>query len=235
MVNVLGLPGTFSFSGDTTGNALADFMLGRMRTFGQANGQHVKNRYWALNGYAQDSMRVNGRLTLSFGVRYEPSRVWHDLYSQNQLFRVGNIASGTRSIRFPTAPAGLLFSGDPGVPVDGTTGDYRNIAPRVGFAWDVFGQGKTSLRGGFGMFYDSRVPAFSNNRMLGAAPFSATVSLTTPVGHFSNPYQGVTNPFPASFPPTDTTAAFVSPVQVFTWDPTNKFFTPRIYMVKSWS
>ncbi|HTH53169.1 MAG TPA: carboxypeptidase regulatory-like domain-containing protein [Edaphobacter sp.] len=231
MVNVLGLPGTFSFSGDTTGNALADFMLGRMRTFGQANGQHVKNRYWALNGYAQDSMRVNGRLTLSFGVRYEPSRVWHDLYSQNQLFRVENVASGTRSTRFPTAPAGLLFSGDPGVPVDGTTGDYRNIAPRVGFAWDVFGQGKTSLRGGFGMFYDSRVPAFSNNRMLGAAPFSATVSLTTPVGHFSNPYQGVTNPFPASFPPTATTAVFVSPVQIFTWDPNNKFFTPRIYMV----
>ncbi len=230
MVNVLGLPGTFSFTGDTTGNALADFMLGRMRTFGQANGQHVKNRYWALNGYAQDSMRVTSKLTLTFGVRYEPSRVWHDFYSQNQVFHVENIASGTRSTRFPNAPAGLLFSGDPGVPVDGITGDYRNIAPRVGFAWDVFGQGKTSLRGGFGIFYDSRVPAFSNNRMLGAAPFSATVSLTTPVGHFSNPYQGVTNPFPAQFPP-DASAKFVSPVQIFTWDPGHKFFTPRNYMV----
>jgi hypothetical protein len=231
MVNVLGLPGTFTFTGDTTGNALTDLMLGRMRTFGQANGQHVKNRYWALNGYAQDSMRVTGNLTLTFGIRYEPSRVWHDLYSQNQVFRSQNITSGARSTRFPNAPAGLLFSGDPGAPVDGTTGDYTNIAPRVGFAWDVFGQGKTSLRGGFGIFYDSRVPAFSNNRMLGAAPFSATVSLTTPVGHFSNPYQGVTNPFPATFPPTAANAVFVSPVQVFTWDPNNKYFTPRNYMV----
>jgi hypothetical protein len=231
MVNVLGLPGTFSFSGDTTGNALADFMLGRMRTFGQANGQHVKNRYWVINVYGQDSFRVNSRLTLSYGLRYEPSRVWHDLYSQNQSFHPENIASGARSVRFPTAPAGLLFSGDPGVPIDGTTGDYNNLSPRVGFAWDVMGNGKTSVRAGFGLFYDSRVPAFSNNRMLGAAPFSATVSLTTPVGHFSNPYLGVTNPFPAVFPPTATTSQFISPVQVFTFDPKNKFITPQVYML----
>ena len=231
MVNITGLPGTFSFTGDTTGNALADFMLGRMRTFGQANGQHVKNRYWVLNGYVQDSFRLNNRLTLSYGVRYEPSRVWHDLYSQNQSFHPENIASGTRSTRFPTAPAGLLFSGDPGVPIDGTTGDYANVSPRVGFAWNVRGNGKTSVRAGFGIFYDSRVPAFSNNRMLGAAPFSATVSLTTPAGHFSNPYLGVPNPFPAVFPPTSATASFVSPVQVFSFDPKNKFITPKVFMV----
>jgi hypothetical protein len=86
MVNVLGLPGTFSFSGDTTGSAIVDFMTGRLRTFGQANGQHVKNRNWVLNGYAQDSYRVTTRLTLSFGVRYEPSQVLHNLWPQNQAF-----------------------------------------------------------------------------------------------------------------------------------------------------
>jgi hypothetical protein len=230
MVNVLGLPGTFSFSGDTTGSALVDFMTGRLRTFGQANGQHVKNRDWVLNGYAQDSFRVNSRLTLSFGVRYEPSQVWHNLYPENQLFHPENVASGTHSTVFPNAPAGLLFSGDKGVPIDGTTGDFRNFAPRVGFAYDPWDNGKTSIRGGFGIFYDSRIPAFSNNRMLGAAPYSATVSLTTPVGHFSNPYQGITNPFPAVFPPSSS-ATFVTPVQVFTWDIHNKFITPRNYMV----
>lgn len=230
MVNVLGEPGTFTFSGDTTGNALADFMLGKLRTFGQANGQHVKNRYWMLNGYAQDSWRVSHRLTLSYGVRYEPQRVWHDLYHQNSVFYPDDFAAGKHSTVFPNAPPGLMFTGDPGVPEDGITGDYSNVAPRVGFAWDVFGNGRTSFRGGFGTFYDSRVPAFSNNRFLGAAPFSATVSLTTPKGPFSNPYLGVTNPFPAVFPP-GSSATFVQPVQVFTWDPHNKFITPRNYMM----
>jgi len=231
MVNVLGLPGTFTFSGDTTGSAIVDFLTGRLRTFGQANGQHVKNRVWVLNGYAQDSYRINSRLTLSYGVRYEPSQVWHDsLFPQNQAFHPENIAAGVRSTVFPNAPAGLLFSGDKGVPQDGTTGDFSNVAPRVGFAWDVFGNGRTSVRGGFGIFYDSRIPSLSNNRELGAAPYSATVSLTTPVGHFSNPYQGITNPFPAVFPPSSS-ATFVTPVQVFTWDIHNKFITPRNYMM----
>jgi hypothetical protein len=230
MRNVLGLPGTFSFSGDTTGSALADFMLGDLRTFGQANGQHVKNRYWMLNGYAEDSWHVSKRLTLSYGIRYEPTRVWHDLYHQNSVFYPDAFAAGTHSAVFPNAPPGLMFTGDSRVPEDGITGDYRNIAPRTGFAWDVFGNGHTSLRGGFGIFYDSRVPAFSNNRFLGAAPFSATVSLTTPKGPFSNPYLGVPNPFPAVFPPSSS-ATFVQPVQVFTWDPKNKYFTPRNYMV----
>lgn len=231
MVNVLGLPGTFSFSGDTTGSAIVDFMTGRLRTFGQANGQHVKNRDWVLNGYAQDSYRISSRLNLSYGVRYEPSQVWHDtLFPQNQAFHPENITPGIRSTVFPNAPAGLLFSGDKGVPEDGITGDFALVAPRLGFAWDVFGNGNTSVRGGFGLFYDSRIPAFSNNRMLGAAPYSATVSLTTPVGHFSNPYQGVTNPFPAVFPPSSS-ATFVTPVQVFTWDIHNKFITPRTFMM----
>ncbi|HEV2276111.1 MAG TPA: carboxypeptidase regulatory-like domain-containing protein [Acidobacteriaceae bacterium] len=230
MVNYLGEPGTFTFSGDTTGSSLADFMLGQLRTFGQAMGQHVKNRYLITDGYAQDSFRLSGRLTLSYGVRYDPSQVWHDLYHQNQVFYPGDYASGVRSTVFPNAPAGLMFSGDKGVPEWGTTGDYRNVAPRVGFAYDVFGNGDTSVRGGFGIFYDSRVDAFSNNRELGAAPYSATVSLTTPKGPFSNPYLGITNPFPAPFPPPSD-SKFVLPVQVFSWDPHHKLITPRNYSV----
>lgn len=230
MVNVLGLPGTFSFSGDTTGNALVDFMTGRLRTFGQANGQHVKNRRWMLNGYAQDSFRANNRLTLTAGVRYEPSRVWSDiLFEQNQLFHPEDIAAGVHSTRFPNAPLGLLFSGDPGVPPHGTTGDYKNIGPRVGFAFDPRGNGNTSIRGGLGLTFDSRIPSLTNNRDLGAAPYSATVSLTTPQGPFSNPYLGVTNPFPAVFPPSSN-STFVTPVTVYTWDIHHKFITPEVYV-----
>jgi Carboxypeptidase regulatory-like domain len=230
MVNVLGEPGTFTFSGDTTGSALADFMLGQLRTFNQAMGQHVKNRNFAVDVYGQDSFRVSDRLTLSYGVRYDPSHVWNDLYHQNQVFYPDAYVAGTRSAVFPNAPPGLRFSGDQGVPIDGTTGDYRNIAPRVGFAYDARGNGKTSIRGGFGIFFDSRVPALSNNRELGAAPYSATVALTTPQGPFSNPYLNVPNPFPAPFP-APSNSQFVLPVLVYSWDPHNKLVTPRNYNV----
>lgn len=230
MVNVLGLPGTFSFSGDTTGNALVDFMTGRLRTFGQANGQHVKNRNWTVNVYADDSYRVNSELTLTFGVRYEPSRFWDDiLLEQNQLFHPENIAAGVHSTTYPNAPVGLLFSGDKGVPRLGTTGDYKNVSPRVGFAFSPGGAGKTSIRGGLGIFYDSVISPMVNNRMLGVAPYVATVSLTTPKGPFSNPYLGVTNPFPAVFPPASN-ATFIQPVQVYTWDIHHKFITPEVYV-----
>ena len=87
MVNVLGQPGTFSFSGDTTSSALADFMLGRLRTFGQANGQHLKSRYFMVNVYIQDTFRISNRVTLSYGLRYEPMQVWHDAFHQAEIFR----------------------------------------------------------------------------------------------------------------------------------------------------
>ncbi len=231
MVNQSGLPGTFTFSGDTTGSALADFMLGKMRTFMQANGQHVKNRNGVINFYAQDSFRLGRKLTLNYGVRYDPSEPWHDLYRQNQVFYPEDYAAGVKSTVFPNAPAGLMFSGDAGVPYWGTTGDYKNIAPRVGFAYDALGNGSLSVRGGFGIFYDSRFPAFYNDRVLSAAPYAATVALTTPEGPFSNPYLGVPNPFPATFPPA-ADAQFVLPVQVYSWVPNQKQITPRNY---SWN
>jgi hypothetical protein len=228
MVNVLGEPATFTFSGDTTGSALGDFMLGQLRTFSQAMGQHVKNRNFYANAYAQDSFRATNRLTLTYGVRYDPSHVWNDLYHQNQVFYPEQYAAGVRSGVFPNAPPGLMFSGDKGVPIDGTTGDYRNVAPRVGFAYDARGNGSTSIRGGFGIFYDSRLPALWNNRELGAAPYSASVALTTPQGPFSNPYLNVPNPFPAPFP-APMNSQFVLPVQVYSWQAHNKLVTARNY------
>ena len=231
MVNTLGQAGTFSFSGDATGLALADFLTGQLRTFGQAWGQHVKNRYLMINVYAQDSFRVNSRLTLTFGLRYEPSQLWHDAYRQYEVFEAKLFARGVKSATYPNAPAGLLFSGDQGVPEYGTTGDYNNFGPRVGFALDVFGDGKTSIRGGGGIFYDSHLPGFWNNRELGAAPFASSVSLTSPKGPFSNPYLGILNPFPAQFPPAKN-SVFSSPVQVYSWDPYSKFTTPVNY---SWN
>jgi hypothetical protein len=100
--------------------------------------------------------------------------------------------------------------------------------PRVGFAYDVFGDGSLSVRGGGGMFYDTRQPAIFNSIPAEITPFSTSVSLTNPQGNFSNPYQGITDPFSGpSNPPA--TYVFPLPVQVNSYDPSGIFYTQVTY------
>ena len=213
--------GVFAFSGDTTGSALPDFMLGRMRTFTQGNGYVQANRYSLFSLFAQDTFKVSPRLSLNFGLRWEPSLPWHDKYHEAEAFFPQLYAQGVHSQVYPGLPPGVLVSGDAGMPEDGRRPNWDNISPRVGFAYDLTGNGKTSLRGGVGIFYDSRVPGFANNRQSQATPFSLAVTMTSPVGPFSNPYQGITNPFPAPLPPAHDTV-FPQPVLIYSWSPSDR-------------
>jgi hypothetical protein len=219
--------GRLTFSGDSTGSALADFMLGKIRTFTQSNGLRLRLRGIMTSLYAQDSFHVNSRLTLNFGLRWEPSLPWHDLYGQQSVFRPGAYAAGQKSQVFQNAPPGLFFPGDPGVPENGIRGDWNNFAPRVGFAYDPFGNGKTSIRGGAGVFYDARFTGYYNFHLVNT-PFSEQVTLTSPQGPFSNPLQGITNPFPLPNKPA-ANAPFVPPVLAVSWDPSGQYVTPTIY------
>jgi Carboxypeptidase regulatory-like domain len=221
--------GSFTFSGDTTGSGLADFVLGKLRTFTQGGGQYAHNRLWLAGLYAQDTFRVTSRLTLNYGLRWEPALPWHDNLGKAELFSPSAYSAGVRSTTFPLAPPGLLFPTDPGVPADGVRGDMKNFAPRVGFAYDVFGNAKTSVRGGAGAFYESRANGFANNRFSGTIPWSPQVTLTTPAGPFSNPYLGVTDPFLGNIGKPSPNTAFPSPLLVYTWDPGNKLVPPRAY------
>ena len=221
-------PGAFTFTADTTNSAPASFLLGYLRTLTQGSGQFFNNRNQFLGLYATDSYRVSKRLTLNYGLRWEPFFPWKELKHRMEQFNPAAYNANQISTVYTNAPKGLLFPGDPGVPENGVNANYRDFEPRVGFAWDVTGDGKTSLRSGAGMFYDSRMMAGFMNAVTTNTPFSPTVSITTPQGPFSNPYFGITNPFPEPVP-VPKTAAFPLPVVVVTFDPSGNYKVPVTY------
>jgi hypothetical protein len=210
-------PGQFGFTADYNGDAMASFLMGQMRTFVQGNGEFKDNRVNSFGLFLQDDWHVSRRLTVNLGLRYDPFFPWKETKGRVEVFSPSAFAAGEVSKVFPNAPPGLLFPGDPGVPKYGLLANYKNFSPRVGFAYDLTGDGKTSLRGGFGMFYDALQNGIYNNRFVDVTPFSTQVNLTAPQGTFSNPYKGIVNPFPAPYPPPANTA-FPAPVQVMTYD-----------------
>ncbi|MGD0200634.1 MAG: carboxypeptidase regulatory-like domain-containing protein [Bryobacteraceae bacterium] len=222
--------GAFGFTADVTNDALASYMLGYVRTFAQGFGEFKDNQLTAYSLYGQDDYHVSRRLTLNLGLRWDPFVPWKEMRNRTEQFSLNRYYAGVKSQIYVNAPAGLGFPGDAGVPLAGLTGSYNNFAPRAGFAYDVFGDGKTSIRGGTGVFFDATQAGTMNNRIVDVTPFSPQLSITQPQGTFSNPYIGIVNPFPAPFPPPKDTA-FPGPVLAITFDPANggKGLTPTIY------
>jgi hypothetical protein len=193
--------GFFVFAPFPASDAFASFLLGFPVVFFQGGGdmnRGLRNLDAAV--YGQDEWRVTPRLTINYGLRWEVSTPFVDIRN-----RMNSWSPGKQSSRFPNAPAGLLFPGDPGVP-DGIAPVYwKALMPRVGLAWDPTGSGKISVRAAYGIFYD----AFTNGvggplqAPLSALPWTQARQLAPPID-FSNPWHGV-NPFtPTSFPQPTT-------------------------------
>lgn len=208
--------GNFSFNGQITGVALADFLIGRPVTFTQETGREDNHRatYWA--GFIQDDWRVSSRLTLNLGLRYQ-----YDAPTYHRRDRQATILPGRQSQKFPEAPLGLLYPGDHGLPRSLYYADKNNLAPRFGLAWDVTGDGRTSLRAGYGIFY--QIPPVGHSNLLDTnQPFVMSVSLTNPPS-LSDPWRGrynggVDDPI-AAFDPSPGKVTFRLPVVGFSIDP----------------
>jgi hypothetical protein len=162
--------GQVNFTGSFTGNGEADFLLGMANTFRQNNGLNRDFSEGSYSAFVQDNWKVARRLTLEFGMRWELNPPYTAADGA-----LGAFQWGVQSKMFPTAPLGMLFPGDPGIPDGVAPTIYTNFSPRVGFAWDVFGDGKTAVRGGYGVFYGVGMVNLVSN--LQSQPFIADITL----------------------------------------------------------
>jgi outer membrane receptor protein involved in Fe transport len=198
----------FAFNGQYTGSPLADFVLGKAANVQQFSVRHNKGRAEAIAAYAQDDWEMHPRLTLSLGVRWEPFFAFREVDQPQPVFRPGQ-----QSTLFPSAPLGLLYAGDPGIPEGGHPTLWSNVAPRLAAAWSI--DRKTSLRAAYGRFYDTARFFNFPKTLVFTPPYS--VSRTTNDVQFSDPYAGKDNPFPYLPPQTPEEIAryqFLRPVRV---------------------
>jgi hypothetical protein len=200
--------GDFTFNGNYSGVVAADFLLGRAVQFRQGGGDPSKHFFATTNAfYVQDDFRVTRRLTINAGVRYEIGLPYYDKYGRMASWQVG-----MKSTVRPDAPVNLLYPGDAGVPRATISTDRNNFAPRVGFAYDVTGDGRTSVRAGYGIFFDT-IPGVAAFQNINVPPFNRFVQVDG-VPSFADPYAGF-----ATNPQTDSARAFPCPCLVIGFSP----------------
>ena len=177
-----------------TGYDLADFLLGKFDRLVQGVGEFKTTRFQIASLFANDSIKLHRRLTVNLGLRWEPLFPNTDTLGRLAVWGGQN----AKSVRFVNAPPGILYPGDPGVPDGGYPIAWSNLGPRAGLAYDLTGDGKTSLRLGYGIFFD-RLNTLQTNSAATQAPFAPVVELYGgPSDSLAAPYANFPggNPFP---------------------------------------
>jgi hypothetical protein len=181
--------GFFVFAPFPVTNSFASFLWGVPVVFLQGRGDFNRGiRGNAFNGYVQDTYKLNRRVTLNYGLRYELPFPYTEIHNRQTLF-----IPGRQSTVVPSARAGLLYPGDKGVPAGLIPTFKKGFAPRVGVAWDPMGNAKWLVTSAYGVFYE---PYYTGQGGPLQSPISAPPYLQTPqVGpspffNFSDPFNG---------------------------------------------
>ncbi len=211
---------------ENTFNFYPNYLLGFPDEYGQGSAQKEDVRSTSLSLFAQDSWKIKPNLTLNYGLRWELTTPIADVGHRVQTFRpgqtdtvfpcaIGPVGSGELGVPVGTPcgpgsgldsvfPVGLLVPGDKGVPNGLTQTYYKAFAPRIGMAWSPGTSGKTSIRAGFGLFYNPIeqlvLEQFSAEPPFGGSSFVFNTLFDTPFqdqsGTFTvpNPFNGILTP-----------------------------------------
>ncbi len=222
--------GQSTFDGSTSNSVqyndnYAGYLLGLADSYVQGSAQRENVRSTGVYLFAQDSWKINPSLTLNYGLRWELDTPLTDVLHHVQTFRPGQNTTQYPCSLTPdeqasfgvstcadagVLPTGLVVPGDQGVPAGMTQTYYKAFAPRVGIAWSPGRSGKTSIRAGWGMFYNPMeqlvLEQFGAEPPFGGSTFLPSTFLNTPFvaqGGFinPNPFTGILSPKPGT--PTD--------------------------------
>jgi hypothetical protein len=186
--------GSFDGQGNQfgAGDPFANFLVGLPQDFLQFPAAPSNIRGKSTFVFGQDEWHIKSNLVLTLGLRYEYSTPKSDTFG-----RTFDIIPGQQSTVFPGAPIGLVFPGDKGAPKGANFADKNDFAPRFGFAWQPFKDSKTSIRGGFGVFYDV-LKAEDNFQFNGQVPFASAAAFGFPdpsTGGGAGPFNFLGDPF----------------------------------------
>src|SRR5439155_9287077 len=203
----------FNFSGAATGLGLADFLTGKPSDFNQGTSIDIFTRVKYVSFYAQDTWQLKPHLTMSYGLRWAPILPQEDVHRPVPYvlnWDIDRYRQGLRSTVFVNAPPGMLFPGDAGFVQKNNGANaskpraniwnpyWKDLAPRLGLAWDPQGNGRTSIRASYGITYNDYPTVDRLGSQSAMPPYGSLTRVLPPAGGLDDPWRGIAggNPFP---------------------------------------